>query len=91
MLPNEGGHGIQFDLWWLETAVLVGHDNELVTSNSLTIIVQTYIRRIALAVTFVKRVACVLQYFFDVYTASVVCKCLFVCHLSYVYIVVYLP
>lgn len=91
MFPNEGGHGIQLDLWWLETAVLVGHDNELVTSNSLTIIVQTYIRRIAQAITFVKRVACVLQYFFDVYTASVVCKCLFVYHLSYVYIVVYLP
>ena len=81
MLPDEGGNGVEFDGWRLKTAVLVGHDNVLVATDSFTVAVQTYIRRIAQAITLVKRVACVLQYVLDVKTASVVCKCLFVCHL----------
>ena len=81
MLPDEGGNRVELDGWRLETAVLVGHDNVLVSTDSFSVAAQAYIRRIAQAITLVKRVACVLQYVLDVKTASVVCKCLFVCHL----------
>ena len=81
MLPDEGGNRVELDGWRLETAVLVGHDNVLVPTDSFSVAVQTYIRRIAQAITLLNRVACVPHYVLDIKTASVVCKCLFVCHL----------
>ena len=51
MLPDEGGNRVELDGWRLETAVLVGHDNVLVTTDSFSVAAQTYIRRIAQAIT----------------------------------------
>ena len=46
----------------LEAALTIGGDDELVTTDASTVTVQTYIRRIAQAITPVERIACIYQY-----------------------------
>lgn len=47
---------------WLKAALTIGGDNELVTTDASAVTVQTYIRRIAQAITPVEHVACIYQY-----------------------------
>ena len=46
---------------WLEAALTVGCDDELVTMNASASAVQTYIRRVAQAIPPIKRIACIYQ------------------------------
>ena len=46
----------------LETALAVGGDDELVTVDASAVTAQTYIRRVAQAITPVERIACIYQH-----------------------------
>ena len=47
---------------WLETALAIGGDDELVTMNASAVTTQTYIRRVAQAIPSVEGIACIYQY-----------------------------
>ena len=47
------------DYRWFEAAKSIGRDYKFITRNLAAVAVQTYIRRITQAITFVERVACV--------------------------------
>ena len=74
VFPNEGCDRIQLYRWRLETTVFIGHDNEFVTPDSASIIIQTHIGRIAQAVPLVKRITCIRQHVSDIKTVAIVFK-----------------
>ena len=49
------------DYRWFEATKSIGRDYKFITWNLAAVAVQTYIRRITQAITFVERVACVYQ------------------------------
>ena len=61
----------------------IGGDDELVTTDASTVTVQTYIRRIAQAITPVERIACIYQYVLNAETLFEVVVSKF-CHKSIV-------
>ena len=80
MFINEGCDRIQLYRWRLETTVFIGHDNEFVTPDSASIIIQTHIGRIAQAVPLVKRITCIRQHVSDIKTVAIVFKFLLFVH-----------
>ena len=43
MLPDKGGNRVELDGWRLETAIFIGHDNVLVSTDSFSVAAQAYI------------------------------------------------
>ena len=80
---DKGYDIIELLLWWLETAVAVRCDDELVTPDACAVTVRADIGRITQAVTLVQVIACVHQYILNVQPLQEVIVCQFsVCHFS---------
>ena len=74
MFRNEGSDAIDLSLWWLETALAIGHDNKLVTRDFLSKTVQSNVRRIAQAIRSIELIACVYENILNVKAFSEIIK-----------------